>query len=108
MIRMSFLLNRALRHSLASTNILRMCRIRHSFTDTHKIPTAKHDRTAQCFTISLDATGNDNNAILRYTLTGDGEVHLLSTQVPESFRGRLKVQRHSLQRLPWTLLLRKS
>ena len=31
--------------------------------------------------------GNYDTAILRYSLTGDGEVNLLTTNVPDSFRG---------------------
>ncbi|XP_012695166.1 protein NATD1 isoform X2 [Clupea harengus] len=84
---MSFLLNRVFRHSPAWTSIFKMSRIWHSGIDTENIPTVKHDRAAQCFTVSLGTAGNYDTAILRYSLTGDGEVNLLTTNVPDSFRG---------------------
>ncbi|XP_063069498.1 protein NATD1 isoform X2 [Engraulis encrasicolus] len=86
--KMSLLFHRSLRHCLATTNILKAGRIRHCATDADQKPKTIHDRAAQLFTVCLDGTGSDNTATLRYSLKGAGEVDLLSTQVPESFRGK--------------------
>uniref|UniRef100_A0A8C7CUZ6 Protein NATD1 n=1 Tax=Oncorhynchus kisutch TaxID=8019 RepID=A0A8C7CUZ6_ONCKI len=46
----------------------------------------KHDRYNLCFSINLD--GHQDIAVLRYKFTSKKEVDLLSTYVPESFRGK--------------------
>uniref|UniRef100_A0A8K9VE76 Protein NATD1 n=1 Tax=Oncorhynchus mykiss TaxID=8022 RepID=A0A8K9VE76_ONCMY len=46
----------------------------------------KHDRYNLCFSINLD--GHQDSAVLRYKFTSKKEVDLLSTYVPESFRGK--------------------
>ncbi|XP_051570497.1 protein NATD1 isoform X2 [Myxocyprinus asiaticus] len=46
-----------------------------------------HDRQNQRFTVTLDCDGV-NRAELKYTLTHDKHVALMSTEVPESHRGK--------------------
>ncbi|XP_046722905.1 uncharacterized protein LOC124397368 isoform X3 [Silurus meridionalis] len=58
-----------------------------------------HDREQRRFSIRLDHGGNVyshrspkrpclvQSAVLKYSNTSDGHVHLLSTEVPEPFRG---------------------
>uniref|UniRef100_A0A673XTL6 Protein NATD1 n=1 Tax=Salmo trutta TaxID=8032 RepID=A0A673XTL6_SALTR len=46
----------------------------------------KHDRHNLCFSINLD--GHQDSAVLHYKFTSKKEVDLLSTYVPESFRGK--------------------
>uniref|UniRef100_A0A8C7H5P8 Protein NATD1 n=1 Tax=Oncorhynchus kisutch TaxID=8019 RepID=A0A8C7H5P8_ONCKI len=48
----------------------------------------KHDRHNLCFSINLDGEGHQDSAVLRYKFTSKKEVDLLSTYVPESFRGK--------------------
>ncbi|CDQ61275.1 unnamed protein product [Oncorhynchus mykiss] len=48
----------------------------------------KHDRYNLCFSINLDGEGHQDSAVLRYKFTSKKEVDLLSTYVPESFRGK--------------------
>lgn len=45
-----------------------------------------HDRQNQCFTITLD--GAASSAVLKYTITHDQLVELMSTEVPQSHRGK--------------------
>ncbi|XP_053510148.1 protein NATD1 isoform X3 [Ictalurus furcatus] len=47
-----------------------------------------HDRKQRRFTIRLDDGGKVQSAVLKYSYRSDGHLHLLSTQVPESFRGK--------------------
>ncbi|XP_051988268.1 protein NATD1 [Xyrauchen texanus] len=47
-----------------------------------------HDRQNQRFTVTLDCDGGVNRAELKYTLTHDKHVALMSTEVPESLRGK--------------------
>ncbi|XP_047657093.1 protein NATD1-like [Tachysurus fulvidraco] len=47
-----------------------------------------HDRNQRRFTVRLDNGGNVQNAVLEYSHGTDGHVRLLSTEVPESFRGK--------------------
>ncbi|XP_058271258.1 uncharacterized protein im:6904045 isoform X2 [Hemibagrus wyckioides] len=46
-----------------------------------------HDRQQRRFTVTLDDGGKAQNAVLQYSHRRKGHVHLLSTEVPESFRG---------------------
>ncbi|XP_046722906.1 protein NATD1-like isoform X4 [Silurus meridionalis] len=46
-----------------------------------------HDREQRRFSIRLDHGGLVQSAVLKYSNTSDGHVHLLSTEVPEPFRG---------------------
>ncbi|XP_067089472.1 protein NATD1-like [Osmerus mordax] len=49
----------------------------------------EHDRNNLCFTITLDGAAEHlDSAVLRYKFTGEKEVDLVSTTVPESFRGK--------------------
>ncbi|KAM9843780.1 protein NATD1-like [Aulostomus maculatus] len=51
--------------------------------------TVDHDRHDRRFTVTLGrGAGADECATLRYRFTGDQEVDLMSTYVPESFRGQ--------------------
>ncbi|XP_071384740.1 protein NATD1-like [Centroberyx affinis] len=51
--------------------------------------TVDHDRQNRRFTVSLGGeAGNHECAVLRYRFTGNKEVDLVSTTVPESFRGQ--------------------
>ncbi|CAK6968878.1 protein NATD1-like [Scomber scombrus] len=51
--------------------------------------TVDHDRQNQRFSVSPDSgAGADECAVLRYKFTGEKEVDLMSTYVPESFRGQ--------------------
>ncbi|XP_029914288.1 protein NATD1-like [Myripristis murdjan] len=51
--------------------------------------TVRHDRENRRFTVSLGSgAGLGECAVLRYRFTGEKEVDLMSTNVPESFRGR--------------------
>ncbi|KAG7335091.1 hypothetical protein KOW79_001687 [Hemibagrus wyckioides] len=47
-----------------------------------------HDRQQRRFTVTLDDGGKAQNAVLQYSHRRKGHVHLLSTEVPESFRGK--------------------
>ncbi|KAB5554042.1 hypothetical protein PHYPO_G00045550 [Pangasianodon hypophthalmus] len=47
-----------------------------------------HDRQQRRFTVTLDDGGKVQSAVLKYSRTSDAHVHLLSTEVPESFRGQ--------------------
>ncbi|XP_053370029.1 protein NATD1-like [Clarias gariepinus] len=47
-----------------------------------------HDRKQCRFTVRLDHGGKEQNAVLKYAHVSDGRVHLLSTEVPESSRGK--------------------
>lgn len=47
-----------------------------------------HDRQQSRFTVSLDDRGTVHTAVLQYSHRSDGQLHLLSTEVPESFRGK--------------------
>ncbi|XP_056609323.1 protein NATD1 [Triplophysa dalaica] len=49
------------------------------------IPHVIHDRQNQRFTIACDA---DEKSVLKYISRGDGQVELISTEVPESHRGK--------------------
>ncbi|KAJ7989468.1 hypothetical protein DPEC_G00304860 [Dallia pectoralis] len=48
----------------------------------------EHDRTNSCFFIRLVVEGKLDKAVLRYKFTGKNGIDLLSTDVPESFRGK--------------------
>ncbi|KAG5279163.1 hypothetical protein AALO_G00074790 [Alosa alosa] len=85
---MSFLWNRVCEYNPVFTGLIRTGRMWNSVSVAEKIPTVKHDRAAQCFTVSLNTAGTHDYATLRYNLTGDGEVNLMSTNVPESFRAQ--------------------
>ncbi|XP_051243378.1 protein NATD1-like isoform X1 [Dicentrarchus labrax] len=52
--------------------------------------TVKHDRQKQLFTVAPGsaAGSHDECAVLRYRFTGEKEVDLMSTFVPETFRGQ--------------------
>ncbi|KAM3863977.1 protein NATD1-like [Diretmus argenteus] len=51
--------------------------------------TVEHDRQNRRFSVSLgDGAGNRECAVLRYRFTGEKELELISTHVPESFRGQ--------------------
>uniref|UniRef100_UPI0037E996AD protein NATD1-like n=1 Tax=Semicossyphus pulcher TaxID=241346 RepID=UPI0037E996AD len=52
--------------------------------------TVDHDRHNQCFTVAPGSgTGaREDCAVLLYRFTGEQEVDLMSTYVPETFRGR--------------------
>ncbi|XP_030646442.1 protein NATD1 [Chanos chanos] len=69
--------------SYLSTNTARFC-----VSGSELKLNVLHDRQNQCFTINLDNAGSTESAILRYNHEGNGRIHLLSTTVPESFRGR--------------------
>ncbi|CAM4418697.1 unnamed protein product [Leuciscus chuanchicus] len=47
-----------------------------------------HDRQNQRFTITLDCDGAASSAVLKYTITHDQLVELMSTEVPQSHRGK--------------------
>uniref|UniRef100_A0A8C2G348 Protein NATD1 n=1 Tax=Cyprinus carpio TaxID=7962 RepID=A0A8C2G348_CYPCA len=47
-----------------------------------------HDRQNQRFTVTLDCGGALSSAVLKYTLSQDQQVELISTEVPESHRGK--------------------
>ncbi|XP_072549494.1 protein NATD1 [Salminus brasiliensis] len=47
-----------------------------------------HDRQRRCFTLRLEDGGVVDSAVLKYCYHTDSHVHLLSTLVPESFRGK--------------------
>ncbi|XP_041633994.1 protein NATD1-like [Cheilinus undulatus] len=47
----------------------------------------EHDRHNQRFTVA-PGSGTDDHAVLHYRFTGKQEVDLMSTYVPETFRGR--------------------
>ncbi|XP_039546406.1 protein NATD1-like [Pimephales promelas] len=47
-----------------------------------------HDRLNQRFTITLDCDGAASSAVLKYTITHDQLVELMSTEVPQSHRGK--------------------
>ncbi|XP_022527165.2 protein NATD1 isoform X1 [Astyanax mexicanus] len=48
-----------------------------------------HNREQRCFTVSLrSGAGVVDSAVLKYQYSTDRHVHLLSTAVPESFRGK--------------------
>ncbi|XP_067285170.1 protein NATD1 [Pseudorasbora parva] len=46
-----------------------------------------HDRQNQRFTITLDSGGAVSSAVLKYTISHD-QVELMSTEVPQSHRGK--------------------
>lgn len=60
---MSVLWNRARNYSAAFTSIVRTSRIWYSVSVTEEIPIVKHDRAAQCFTVSLDSAGKSENSL---------------------------------------------
>lgn len=47
-----------------------------------------HDRQQRCFTVRLEDGGVVDSAVLKYSHSTDRHVHLLSTAVPDSFRGK--------------------
>ncbi|XP_048045514.1 protein NATD1 [Megalobrama amblycephala] len=47
-----------------------------------------HDRQNQRFTITLDCDGAVSSAVLKYTIRYDQQVELMSTEVPQSHRGK--------------------
>ncbi|XP_073699810.1 protein NATD1 [Garra rufa] len=47
-----------------------------------------HDRPNQRFTVALDCGGAVSSAVLKYTVSHDQQVELISTEVPESHRGK--------------------
>ncbi|XP_065125256.1 protein NATD1 [Paramisgurnus dabryanus] len=47
-----------------------------------------HDRQNQRFTINIDSDGGVRSAVLKYTFRDDKHVELISTEVPESHRGK--------------------
>ncbi|XP_073699789.1 protein NATD1-like [Garra rufa] len=47
-----------------------------------------HDRPNQRFTVDLDCSGAVSSAVLKYTVSHDQQVELISTEVPESHRGK--------------------
>ncbi|XP_016325816.1 protein NATD1 [Sinocyclocheilus anshuiensis] len=55
-----------------------------NFSNTNVI----HDRQNQRFTVTLDCGGAVSNAVLKYTVSQDQQVELISTEVPESHRGK--------------------
>ncbi|KAI7803135.1 protein NATD1 [Triplophysa rosa] len=62
------------------------------FTQNHvcaftndSIPHVIHDRQNQRFTVACDS---EDKSVLKYTSRGDGQVELISTEVPESHRGK--------------------
>ncbi|XP_073350866.1 protein NATD1-like [Pagrus major] len=51
--------------------------------------TVKHDRQNLRFTVAPDSgAGSQDCAVLQYKFTGEKEVDLMSTYVPETFRGQ--------------------
>lgn len=60
---MSVLWNRARNYSAAFTSVVRTSRIWYSVSVTEEIPIVKHDRAAQCFTVSLDSAGKSENSL---------------------------------------------
>lgn len=71
----------------ACTGIVRTSRIWHSVSAAEKIPAVKHDRAAQCFTVSFDSTGKGVPDRLRHSLG-----------IPQNW-GR----RQNANRPPWSL-----
>ncbi|XP_016102089.1 protein NATD1, partial [Sinocyclocheilus grahami] len=47
-----------------------------------------HDRQNQRFTVTLDCGGAVSSAVLKYTVSQDQQVELISTEVPEAHRGK--------------------
>lgn len=41
-----------------------------------------------CVFVACNVKGKVQSAVLKYSYRSDGHLHLLSTQVPESFRGK--------------------
>uniref|UniRef100_A0AAY5KWD1 Protein NATD1 n=1 Tax=Esox lucius TaxID=8010 RepID=A0AAY5KWD1_ESOLU len=76
----------ALRKQIFRVCSLNNTRMLHSIRDLRL--QVEHDRPNSCFFISLDVEGKQDNAVLRYRFTGEKEVDLFSTIVPESFRGK--------------------
>nr|XP_009298113.1 protein NATD1 isoform X2 [Danio rerio] len=56
------------------------------FTDL--TPNVTHDRQNQRFTITLNCDGTVRCAVLKYTVRHDQRLELLSTEVPQSHRGK--------------------
>ncbi|XP_056310284.1 protein NATD1 [Danio aesculapii] len=56
------------------------------FTDSN--PNVTHDRQNQRFTINLNRDGAVRCAVLKYTVRHDQQLELLSTEVPQSHRGK--------------------
>ncbi|KAK7938385.1 hypothetical protein WMY93_001711 [Mugilogobius chulae] len=48
----------------------------------------RHDRELRRFTVSPPESGKGEESVLSYRFTGDSEVELVSTFVPESSRGK--------------------
>ncbi|XP_034567916.1 protein NATD1-like [Notolabrus celidotus] len=69
---------------------LKCCPSFSSVSSSHSV-TVEHDRTNRRFTVSPGSSGTgtpEDQAILKYRYTGDREVDLMSTYVPEIFRGQ--------------------
>ncbi|XP_036445144.1 protein NATD1 isoform X2 [Colossoma macropomum] len=54
-------------------------------TEAHRVI---HDRQQRCFVVRLGGGGPEDSAVLKYSYRTDRHVQLLSTVVPESFRGK--------------------
>ncbi|CAJ1075904.1 protein NATD1-like [Xyrichtys novacula] len=68
---------------------LRSCRSFSSVTSSHSLM-VDHDRTNRRFTVNpgSGSVAPEDQALLNYRYTGDREVDLMSTYVPETFRGQ--------------------
>ncbi|KAL0993347.1 hypothetical protein UPYG_G00106440 [Umbra pygmaea] len=71
-----------------SVNILKTSMAFRLFCSIRDFGPVKHDRPNFRFSICLDVDGKQDSAVLHYKFTGEKEVDLLSTDVPESFRGK--------------------
>lgn len=52
------------------------------------MPNKSHGQLHLCAFVVCNVEGNVQNAVLEYSHGTDGHVRLLSTEVPESFRGK--------------------
>ncbi|XP_056144533.1 protein NATD1-like [Lampris incognitus] len=77
-------------NTLASTRRLRAYRPVFRASNGNRAFTVEHDRQTHDFTVRLRSEEGNSERVarLRYAFTGEKEVDLLATYVPESFRGK--------------------